>query len=113
MAAEKIPGFAERLKATRENLGLRQEDLGDRLNASRYRVSNWEIDLSYPTLAMFRNLCMATGCSADYLLGLSEMVLDEKEHRCLLKYRALPSHDQDAVEALMDHFAESAPTTEA
>ena len=41
MAAEKIPGFAERLKATRENLGLRQEDLGDRLNASRYRVSNW------------------------------------------------------------------------
>ena len=62
---------------------------------------------------MFRNLCMATGCSADYLLGLSEMVLDEKEHRCLLKYRSLPSHAQDAVEALMDHFAESAPTTEA
>lgn len=92
---EKEFEFAERLKEVRETRGMDQTQLGKKLRVSQNNISNWEIGVSAPKLALFKRLCNALNASADYLLGLPLDGLVEKLYR-------LDDDGRHTVEAVID-----------
>lgn len=92
---EKEFEFAERLKEVRETRGMDQTQLGRKLRVSQNNISNWEIGVSAPKLALFKRLCNALNTSADYLLGLPLDGLVEKLYR-------LDDDGRHTVEAVID-----------
>lgn len=92
---EKEFEFAERLKEVRETRGMDQTQLGRKLRVSQNNISNWEIGVSAPKLALFKRLCNALNTSADYLLGLPLDELVEKLYK-------LDDDGRHTVEAVID-----------
>lgn len=50
---------------------MTQEQLGAMVGVSKPTVSNWENDRRTPDADNLRALCKALGCTADYLLELT------------------------------------------
>lgn len=92
---EKEFEFAERLKEVRETRGMDQTQLGRKLRVSQNNISNWEIGVSAPKLALFKRLCNALNTSADYLLCLPVDGLVEKLYK-------LDDDGRHTVEAVID-----------
>ncbi|MGG1598560.1 helix-turn-helix domain-containing protein [Paenibacillus naphthalenovorans] len=61
--------FAERLIALREEKGLSQYDVAERLGIKRPRYNAWEQGLSKPRADMIEKLAELFGVTTDYLLG--------------------------------------------
>jgi transcriptional regulator with XRE-family HTH domain len=51
---------------------MTQEDLGRALGVKKQTMSGWEHDASKPNANYIRELCRVLGCSADYLLELTD-----------------------------------------
>ena len=60
-----------RIASMRALRKLRQSDLALKIGTSTQTVSNWETGSCVPRADSLRDLCLALGCSSDYLLGLS------------------------------------------
>ena len=74
--------FAEEIKKRREQLGLTQRDLAEKLFVSRQTVCRWENGSRCPDLIMAKKLAVVLGISLDELIP-SEAVANytpEKEH---------------------------------
>lgn len=67
--------IGKRLKEVREQCGLSQQDVAERLNVTRQSVSRWETDKSYPDLANLTLLGEMYHMSMDDLLGIKEAEL--------------------------------------
>lgn len=67
--------FGERLKATRKQKGLSQEDLAERLDVSRQSVTKWETGISYPEIRTLLELACILEKDLDWLF------YDEKTDR--------------------------------
>lgn len=95
--------FAQRLKELRERRGLSQTDLGNKVNVNPNRISNYELGLRRnPPIEIIRLLCYGLGCTADELLGLSDIQYSEKVRRALDLMHELDDHDMDATLAMME-----------
>lgn len=69
--------FYDRIKNLRENMGLTQSQLANRLGVTRAAVNAWEMGISFPSTALLAELSRLFGVSTDYLLGLdSHATLD-------------------------------------
>ena len=67
----------KRLRELRQERGLKQEELGRRVGASKQSVSNWENGNIMPSIDILVRLADHFGVSTDYLLGReSERTLD-------------------------------------
>ena len=62
--------LGEKIWRLREERGLSQEELAERLDVSRQTVSNWENDKATPDAVKLGLLCKALGVSADEMLAL-------------------------------------------
>lgn len=60
--------FGERLKRIREERGLTQEELADRLNIARSLVARFETDVRMPTALTLKQMRDILGATVDYLL---------------------------------------------
>lgn len=60
--------FGERLKRLREERGMTQEELAERLNISRSLLARYENGMRMPTALMLRQMRDILGTSCDYLL---------------------------------------------
>lgn len=60
--------FAEKLAAARQERGLTQRQLADRLGVTAQAVSKWETGGSLPDLELLRMIAQLLECSADFLL---------------------------------------------
>lgn len=86
--------LSARLKELREELGLTQEEVANKLNISRQAYANWETDRSEPSIEMLINLSKFYDVSIDYLCGSSEIKvnihndnrLSEYINECVLLY---------------------------
>lgn len=63
-----MKNLGEKIWRLREERGLSQEALAEKLDVSRQTVSNWENDKATPDAYKLRQLCEALGVSADELL---------------------------------------------
>ena len=61
-----------RIASMRGYRRLTQEQLGDMVGVSKQALSGWEHGTSRPNADYIRKLCLALGCSSDYLLELSD-----------------------------------------
>ena len=81
-----------RIKELRRENGWRQEDLAKKLQASRQAIGNYETGERVPDVETILALCEIFGCTADYLLGRSQVRsfdLADDEAALLTGYRAL------------------------
>ena len=63
----------ERLAEIRKDHGDTQQELADKLQVTKFTVSNWEQEKSEPYHEILVKICRLYGVSADYLLGLSDV----------------------------------------
>ena len=66
--------LGEKIWRLREERGLSQEVLAEKLDVSRQTVSNWENDRATPDAYKLKQLCEVLGVSADELLETGEQV---------------------------------------
>ncbi|MCL2223536.1 MAG: helix-turn-helix domain-containing protein [Defluviitaleaceae bacterium] len=64
--------FGIRLKGIRQERGLTQTQLADKLGIVKATVSSYEQTLNYPSIETFIKLCNFFDVSADFMLGLSD-----------------------------------------
>lgn len=65
--------YASRIAELRKELNLSQKNLGELLGVSGACVNRWEKGLRTPGAEYIIVLCKTFNCSADYLLGLSDV----------------------------------------
>ena len=97
--------LGDRIRKYRNQLGLRQQDVADRLGEKSGRVIyNWEKDIAKPECTKIPRLCEILHVSADELLGCSTM--EDKptssEWSSIKKIRALDERGRKIVNTVID-----------
>lgn len=62
--------YYERLKNTRIDKDLKQEDAANAIKTTRQQIYKYENGIQEMTVTKLRDLCLYYGVSADYILGL-------------------------------------------
>ena len=100
-----------RIKELREASGMSQAKLGERIGCVGQTVSKFEKEtrqLDPPTICA---LCDIFGCTADYLIGRTDMpmpVITDRQAEILRAYEALPFAIRTAVDGLLAPYLISA-----
>ena len=93
-----------RIRELREAAGMYQDELGALLNVGKGAISRYELEkrqLDPPTICA---LCDFFGCTADYLLGRSEVLspaVSDADAQLLAAYHAAPDHVRAAIDTLL------------
>lgn len=93
-----------RIKELRQANGWTQEDLAARLSVSYQAVGHYEREFRSPDIETIHKLCDIFGCTADYLLGRSEVrsfELSAEEAELLRGFRALSSEGREFIRHTM------------
>lgn len=89
-----------RIKELRKARGWKQDDLARELQTSRQAVGNYETGFRSPDVETILRLCDILGCSADYLLGRSDLPdpqLTADEAALIQSYRALSETGREFI----------------
>ena len=89
-----------RLKALRASRDWTQQDLAERLNTTRQSVARYESGDRNIEIPIILKLCDIFGCSADYLLGRSDLPdpqLTADEAALIQSYRALSETGREFI----------------
>lgn len=70
--ADIMPFDSQRMKARREELGLTQKELAEKVGVPYQRIQDHEYGTSEPKADRLGRMAEALDCSADYLLGLTD-----------------------------------------
>lgn len=71
--------IGNKIKELRIDAGLKQTDLAKSLNLVGGTISSWELGINEPSIEMIVKLAALFDVSTDYLLGLEDIPLSEKE----------------------------------
>lgn len=64
--------MGERLAEIRKDHGESQQQLANKMNVTKYTISNWEQGKSEPSHELLVRICKHYGVSSDYLLGITD-----------------------------------------
>ena len=93
-----------RIKDLRKAMGWTQSQLGKKINASKSTVSEYESERHQLDPALICTLCDIFGCTADYLLGRSDVrrtSITPEQDAILRAYDSLPIEIRKAVDGLI------------
>lgn len=65
--------IAQRIKELRQANNVSQKKLAEAVGVDKRAVIFWEQGINEPKATYIRNIALFFGCSADYLLGLSDV----------------------------------------
>lgn len=68
-----MASFKERIKALRQEAGMRQVDLANEINCSKSTISLWERGEVEPEYAMLERLCRCFNTTMGYLKGTNDV----------------------------------------
>jgi transcriptional regulator with XRE-family HTH domain len=108
--AEKLDGFAERIKALRKQKNLSQTELGQLAELHYTHIGRFERGASRPSGDTLKRLADALGVTSDYLLegSTDEAAKAKFEDRELLQQfqevERLPDEDKTVIKKLLDAF---------
>lgn len=105
----KRTAFGERIVAAREEAGLSQKELSEKMGITQRALSWWEREPVALKPDQMAQLATALGVSADYLLGVEK---DRKRgqgpvgkaRRLFETVSKLPRHQQEKVLAILEPF---------
>lgn len=66
--------FSERVTDSIKSSGYTQKDIAKMLNISESNISNWKKGDNLPSVDILYKLCIILHESADYLLGLDNLI---------------------------------------
>ncbi len=100
--------FCLKLKMLRENEGLSQQALAEKLNVSQSTVGMWESNNRKPNRKALEKIASLFNVSTDYLLGLTDnptpqqynknvLVLSTKERQLIINFRELSAESQSYI----------------
>ncbi len=94
--------IGNRIRMYRKESGLTQEQLADKINVSKSRVSNWEQGINRPDADILADICRALHVSPSNLLDvhLSADDLSARERKVIQAYRN-KTEVQRAVDILL------------
>lgn len=94
--------IGNRIRKFRKESGLTQEQLAQKINVTKSRVSNWEQGINRPDADILAELCKALNVSPSVLLNvhLTDEELNEQERKVVNAYREKPDLRQ-AVDILL------------
>lgn len=103
--------FGSRMRDRREELGLKQSELGGLLGITGSAVGNYENGVSIPKGDVLHRVFDALQCDANYLFqdDMSHVPSDRltlPERVLIKKYRALDGHGRSLVDMIVDKEAE-------
>lgn len=65
--------FTKRFNEILKVSGVKQTELAKYCNVVKQTISNYKTGLSFPSIEILYKMCQFLDCSADYLLGLSDI----------------------------------------
>lgn len=94
--------IGNRIRKFRKESGLTQEQLAEKINVSKSRVSNWEQGINRPDADIISNICRALNVSPSDLLDvhLTDDELNAHEKKVIKAYRTKEDLQQ-AVDILL------------
>ena len=105
-----LSAFSLRLRVLREESGLNQGELAEKIGVSRGSISFYENGSRVPDISVLQKLCNEFGVSADFLIGAKEYKNDavQKKIEGKLRYleRFFPSLGTEKHMQLIDNFFE-------
>jgi len=95
--------IGNRIRKYREEAGISQKELAEKLNMSSGRVSNWEQGINRPDADRLAQICMILNVSPSLLLDvhIKDDDLNDKERKVINAYRCKKDM-QKAVDKLLD-----------
>lgn len=95
--------FSDRLKESRTNANLTQEQLAEKLGIAKSTLSGYESGNREPSIATVAKILDILDVDANYLYQdevekITKIVVDIKEKDILEKYRALDAHGKEMVD---------------
>jgi len=73
--------FGNILKKIRQENGLTQEELAQKVNTARSNIANYENDKNMPSVEILKELSKYFNCSIDYLLGKTDKRNDDEKNK--------------------------------
>ena len=107
--------IVHRIKLLRQEKGMKQADLASLLSCSPTTVSNYEVGIRDIDSATILKLCEIFGCSADYLLGRSDLPTggpSEEEQALILAFRRADDRSRELVRLALAPFTPEATDAE-
>ena len=98
-----------KIRELRTSKNMSQSDLGTILNCAAITISRYETEQRDIDSATICRLCEIFGCTADYLLGRSELPtpeISDDEARLLQAYRRADEHSRGIVTYTLAPFAQ-------
>ena len=93
-----------RLRDLRVAQGWTQAELGKKIGLAKTTISGYESESHYLDPPTIHTLCDLFGCTADYLLGRSELqhpVVTDDDVLLLEAYHDAPDHVRAAIDSLL------------
>ena len=93
-----------RIRDLRTANGWTQSQLGKKIGAAKSTVSGYESGDHQLTPALINTLCDLFGCTADYLLGRSQVLqpaITDQQLRLLQAYEAADARDREYIDHLL------------
>ena len=100
-----------RIKELRKARGWRQADLADKLNTNQQTIGRYETEVRGLDVETINRLCDVFECSADYLLGRSELPgndLTDEEQALILAFRRADDRTREIVRLTLAPFIREA-----
>ena len=66
--------FSERLKETRQDVGLSQKEVAQNIGITASAYANYEQGLREPSFEVLAKICDTLDVSADFLLGIEDWI---------------------------------------
>lgn len=98
-----------KIRDLRKKSGMKQSDLAKILNCAATAISKYELGQLDLSSVIINRLCDVFGCTADYLLGRSELPTPEisaEEARLLQAYRRADGRARDMVNLALAPFSQ-------
>ena len=96
--------LGQRTKERRKQLKLTQEQLAEKINISVRFMADVEGGQVGVSLSTLKELCMALGCSADYLLGLDSASSADDYAFAIRKIQQIPLDKIKSVEKILNEL---------
>lgn len=105
--------FGERITLIRKQLKWSQEDLAKKVGTSAPIIGRYERDEIKPSIEVAAKMAELLNVSLDYLVGKTDVLLDNKIMNRITEIQRLSPDEQKTVFSLLDAFLRDTKTRKA
>jgi transcriptional regulator with XRE-family HTH domain len=105
--------FGERITLIRKQLKWSQEDLAKKVGTSAPIIGRYERDEIKPSIEVAAKMAELLNVSLDYLVGKTDVLLDNKVMNRITEIQKLSPDEQKTVFSLLDAFLRDTKTRKA